>query len=251
MQGLIKHNDGIKYLLSVIDVFSQYLHFVPLKSNTGPSVMAAFHTILKDRRYSKILRRRQVWLHTDRGKEFSRRPFQVMLEREGIQFHVSRNPDVKCAFVERVHRTLTNKLYRYFTYKNTYRFISVLQQFVKAYNTVRTAHGMAPAAVTDKHVLDIWIRMRSRVRVAKVKFFVGQHFRISKEKIKFAKLSEQDYTDEIFGIVTVIRRTPRPAYELQDLKDTLIEGQFYEEELTPVLVSKRSIYKIDKILDKS
>ena len=49
-----------------------------------------------------------------------------------------------------------------------------------------------------------------RVRVGKVKFNVGQHVRMSKEKMKFAKGSEQNYTDEIFRIVKVIRRTPRP-----------------------------------------
>jgi len=43
----------------------------------------------------------------------------------------------------------------------------VLQQFVRAYITVHTANGMAPAAVSGKHVLEIWISMndRSRARV--------------------------------------------------------------------------------------
>ena len=43
---------------------------------------------------------------------------------------------------------------------------------------------MAPAAVTDKHVLELWTRMndrRSRVYVGSVTFNVGQHVRISKE----------------------------------------------------------------------
>ena len=77
------------------------------------------------------------------------------------------------------------------TYKNTYKFVDVLQQFVRAYNnTVHTALGMAPAAVTDKHVLEIWTRMsetRSRVHLGRVKFKVRQHVRISKEKMRFAK----------------------------------------------------------------
>ena len=64
------------------------------------------------------------------------------MKREG------RKLDVKCA-VERAHRTLRNNLYIYFTYKNTYRFADVLQQFVTAYNTVHTALGMDPAAVID------------------------------------------------------------------------------------------------------
>ena len=68
--------------------------------------------------------------------------------------------------------------------------MNVLQQFVKAYNnTVHTALGVAPAAVTNKHVLEIWTRMndRSRVRVGKVKFNVVQFVRISKEKMKFPR----------------------------------------------------------------
>jgi hypothetical protein len=47
----------------------------------------------------------------------------------------------------------------------------------------------------------------------------------------------------------VIHRTPRPVYELEDLNGTFFEGQFYGEELTPVRVTKRTTYKIDRILD--
>ena len=37
MQGLSKYNDGIKYVLSVIDVFSKYILVMSLKSKTGTS----------------------------------------------------------------------------------------------------------------------------------------------------------------------------------------------------------------------
>jgi len=52
---------------------------------------------------------------------------------------------------------------------------------------------------------------KSRVRVGKVKFNLGQHVRISKKKKKFSKWSEQNYTDEILRIVKVICKTPRPV----------------------------------------
>ena len=89
------------------------------QSKIGPSVTAAFQSILKDRRYLKPVHKRPVWLQTDRGKEFSNRSFQDMFKREGFKFHVCRNPDMKFAVVERAHRTLRNKLFRYVTYKNT------------------------------------------------------------------------------------------------------------------------------------
>ena len=68
--------------------------------------------------------------------------------------------------------------------------------------------------------------------------------------MKLAKDAEQNFSTEIFRIVKVIERRPRPLYELEDLNDTSIAGQFYQEELTPVRVIRRTVYKINKILDK-
>ena len=58
---------------------------------------------------------------------------------------------------------------------------------------------------------------------------MGQHVRISKEKMRFAKGSEPNYTDEKFRILKAIPMTPRPVYELEDLNGTLIEGQYYAD----------------------
>ena len=44
-----------------------------------------------------------VWARTDKGKEFLNKNSQEMLCDEGIHFQVRRNPDVKCADVERAH----------------------------------------------------------------------------------------------------------------------------------------------------
>jgi 1,4-dihydroxy-2-naphthoyl-CoA synthase len=72
--------------------------------------------------------------------------------------------------------------------------------------------GMQPARVTGSYILAIWGRMDGKRR-----FCVGQHVLISKEKIKFAKGGEMNYTTEIFQIIKVIRSIPRSLYELQDL----------------------------------
>jgi transposase InsO family protein len=101
IQGLSKYNDGIKYLLTVIDVFSKFLHIVPLKSKTGNAVTLAFRTILKDPKYLEPIRKRPVWVRTDRGKEFLNKSFQDMLKHEGIQFQTCKNPDVKCSVVKK------------------------------------------------------------------------------------------------------------------------------------------------------
>ena len=90
------------------------------------------------------------------------------------------------------------------TYKNAYRYINVLPRFVKGYNgTVQSATGIPPSYVTESDILAIWKRKRTlhnTIRSAAVRYRAGQHVRISKEKINFAKGGEQNHTTEIFRI---------------------------------------------------
>jgi len=103
-----------------------------------------------------------------------------MLKCEGIQFQVCRNPDVKCSVVECAHRTIRDRLYKYFTYKNNYGYIDVLPKFVKSYNdTVHSTTGMAPSLMTDSDVHAIWKRMeasRRGVSIAKAEFPGGNTY---------------------------------------------------------------------------
>ena len=47
MQAFSKDNNGIKYLLTVIDMFSKFSWIVPLKRKTGQKVANAFSRILR------------------------------------------------------------------------------------------------------------------------------------------------------------------------------------------------------------
>ena len=194
-------------------------------------------------------------MRTDKGKEFLNTHFQTLLKREGIEFQVCRNPDVKCAVVERVNRKLRDKLYRYFTYKNTYRYKDVVPEFVKVYNaTVHSTTGIAPGNVRDTDLLTIWNKMKGKAdrarRLGKLKFRVGQHVRISKEKVKFAKGGKQNYITEIFEIHKIVHRTPRPVFELEDLRGREIVRPVLHRRIGSRSRQKQTTYKIDKILDK-
>jgi hypothetical protein len=47
-----------------------------------------------------------------------------------------------------------------------------------------------------------------------------------------------------------VHKIPRPVCEIEDLLGKNIEGQFYVEELSPVIITKNTVYRIDKILRK-
>jgi len=83
-------------------------------------------------------------------------------------------------------------------------------------------------------------------RLGKLKFREGQHVRISKEKVKFAKGGEQNYATEIFKLRKVVHRTPRPVFELEDLRGREIEGQFYTENWFPFATGNRPLRRYTK-----
>jgi hypothetical protein len=131
----------------------------------------------------------------------------------------------------------------------------VLEKFVSGYNdTVRSSTGMAPSQVSDKDVLRVckWLRKR-QARIIKVRsspiYSLVQTVIIRNDKMQFANGFEQNWTLEVFKISKVLRRSPRQVYELEDLRGESIDGQFYAEELTPVKITKRTEYLVDKVLD--
>jgi hypothetical protein len=104
---------------------------------------------------------------------------------------------------------------------------------------------MAPAKFSDSNIFKIWRRMNN------IKIFnVGQHVRISRKKMRFAKAAEQNFSTGLFRVTRVFKSRPRTVYELEDLNNTPVDGQFYQEELVPVRISKRKKFKIDKILGR-
>ena len=72
MQAYSKDNNGIKYLLTVIDIFSKFVWIIPLKRKTGQEVANAFSSILKEGRPSKM------WV--DKGREFYNKDVQKLVE---------------------------------------------------------------------------------------------------------------------------------------------------------------------------
>jgi hypothetical protein len=134
------HNDAMRYLLTTIDTFSKFAWVIPLKNKKADTVRDAFATLLTHRKRNL--------LQTDKGSEFINETFQRLLRENDIKFYTSENDDIKCAIVERFHRTLRSKMYRYFTFKSTQRYTDVLQSLVDSYNgSFHRSIKMAPRDV--------------------------------------------------------------------------------------------------------
>jgi transposase InsO family protein len=239
LSSISRANDGFRYILTCIDVFSKFAQAVPLKTKTAAAVTDAFSSMIKNRK--------AYYLQTDKGTEFLNATFQKLLKDNGIKHYTSENDDIKCAIVERWHRTILAKLYRYFTYRNTTRYIDVLEDLVKSYNeTYHSSIKTAPFLVNVHNESDIRQRLYSKnLNTRKQpKFQIGDTVRISGSRRAFAKGYRDKWTEEVFRIVKIYQTDPL-TYGLTDYLGESIKGKFYAQELQRVV---KDVFRIEKVL---
>ena len=245
VQSLKQHNDGYRYLLVCIDIFSKYAWIVPIKSKSGPALVEAFKVILSSgRKPQKIM--------TDQGTEFYNKTFQTLLNNEGIQLFNTFN-ETKASVVERVIRTFKSKMWRYFTAKKTLRYIDMLADLVYSYNhSQRRSIKMKPALVNAKNEDKVWHTLYNidfnNVQPVKYKFKINGQVRISKIKRKFEKGYLPNFSKEIFTVSKALPRDP-PVYKLKDFDGEELKGTFYDKELQKV-VKHDDKYEVEKVLKK-
>lgn len=241
MQPLARYNDGHRYLLTAIDVFSKKAFAVPLKDKRGVSVAAALAKIFDSTSYPFQL------CQTDMGTEFTCMEVQTLFKNRNIHHYSSLNGDIKAAVVERFNRTLKTKMYRYFTHKNTLRWIDVLDSLLESYNNSHhRSIGMTPNEVTFENADAVRKRLYPLKPKPKWKFNKGDTVRISKARRVFQKGYLPGWTEELFTIYA--RKPTHPVtYELHDAGGESIKGSFYESEIQ--LVTKTDdVYRVERVL---
>ena len=245
MKSLSRANKGIKYLLTVIDIFSKFALAIPVKSKSGPEILKAFQRLL---RIAKP--RKPVKLQTDAGKEFLNKHLQEFFKSKGI-LHFCSHSDKKAAVVERFNRTLKTRIWSYFTAQQTNKYIVKLEDFVNSYNhSFHRSIGMEPSKVCAKDEDKIWLKLYGSKTVntplKRKRPLDGKKVRISKVKDLFHKGYLPNWSEEDFLVKSEIRKG-KPVYKLQDKLGEDIKGEFYSEEVQPI---EQNQYRIEKILQK-
>ena len=127
----VDENNGYKYLLAVIDIFSHYAWVEPLKDKTSQEIVNAFDKILSEGRIPKRLR-------TDGAKDFTSSAFKNYLKDKGIP-HIVTHSEKQANYVEHFIKTVKSKIYRSTVERNSAQYIDILPKLVESYN--RTWHS--------------------------------------------------------------------------------------------------------------
>ena len=243
MQYYARTNQGYKYILMVIDVFSKYGWAIPLKTKKGIEVAEAFSDLWKKQSPPHML-----W--TDKGKEFVNKDMTTLLKKHNVHLYWTENEEKSCV-VERWNRTIKRIMWKYFTRHQTGIYINILPEMIKKYNS--TYHRSIKCTPTDarkpanyQHVFDALYNGKNRRIREKTqpKFKIGDKVRIAKKKETFEKGYTPNWTEEVFTVVKVQPTIPF-TYKVEDTRSEEIQGTFYEEELQK---TKQEKFRIEKVL---
>lgn len=246
MQDHQKSNKNYKYFITIIDIFSKYAWVVPLKNKSAKSILEAFKLVFKQRIPTK--------LQTDQGKEFDNKLLSNYLKNSMVQFFTAKNPDIKCAVVERFNRSLKNRMFKYFTANGTKKYIDILQDLVKSYNgSFHRTIKMRPMEVNRDNENKVF---KNSYGFNDKREFLENKFKNS--KLKYGDIVRKQYklgpfdksyyplwTDSIYKVDKVTKGRYKPYHAIKDEQGNLISRRLYPEEIQKI---KSILHRVEKVL---
>ena len=257
-----RHNKKHRYIFLMIDCFSRKLWLTPIKDKSNLTCAKVMEKFFEKSSH------KYAFVFSDMGGEFCGRHTQKVYDKFGITRYSVKNRRFKCSIAERAVRTVKEKMYKYFTQKNTLKYIDILKHLENTYN--RSSHKGLGYETPDKvhNLTDLEeIKLQEKIQL-KQKFknyggisrrelknldTISQVFKVgtpvrlllNKAEGVFQKSYEPIFTKEIFTIRKIDKKLPL-SYWISDLNGCSIEGVVYHKELKPTALPE--MYEIEKVL---
>ena len=144
MEKTANPNDGVKYLLVCVDVFTRFVRARPITTLRSEGAKEALSNMINDEDDYPG----KIW--TDRGREFMG-AFKVFCDSLGCEIYHT-NSDTKAAYAERAIRSLKALIAKYLEENWLWRYIDKLDYFLDIMNSRENrSTGLAPEKVTKEH----------------------------------------------------------------------------------------------------
>ena len=262
---LSDNNDGFRYGLLLIDIFSRKIKIYLIRDKSNKTVAEKLDVFFENIKHT------YKHFFSDSGGEYLGRHTFKIFEKYKITPYQTQNKLSKCAIAERCIRTIKTRLYKILTAGNTMKYLKYIPIIEETYNltphrgldflTPNYVDGIKDPLILSKlrkKQIDIKLKnYKNRGRTSldvscskTVKLLQqGDYVRLlsaQSEQGVFHKSFKQNFTEEIFQIRGVNHHTHPTTYLLKDLKGDQIIGCVYKEELKKVV--KPEIYYIEKII---
>lgn len=242
MVEVASDNDGMRYIMCIVDVFSRYAWCVPMKNKDAKTSWEAFSSVLR----SSESQPKNLWC--DEGTEFINRSWTAHLKTLGINRYSTFGGEYKVSIAERFIKTLKHRLWYDFVRDNSRKWTDKLSEVVEDYNnTEHSAIGMSPAEARKPENKEKLIALIPKPKYERPKYHLNEWVRIHRAKAKFEKGFHPNFSFEIFKIVE-IRMSHPVRYYLVDYHGEAIKGAVYENEMVPV--ADDTFFPVEKVLKR-
>ena len=227
--GMARANNGNKYILVFIDVFTKMCFVEPLKDKNAITTLIGFE---------KIFRRLPLTpnhIITDVGTEFYNTHVQKLFQENGVVHYSLRGPH-KASVAERMIQTLKGRLEKFFWQNKTKRYVDILQQVVDNYNnTPHRSIGMAPVKVNHSNRESVFKRLYKDNEIrSDPRLLIGDKVRIAKLKTIFEKGYTRRWSLELYKVISAKSRGGVDFYRVADENGNILPRQRYYFELNLV-----------------
>jgi hypothetical protein len=195
-------------------------------------------------------------LFTDQGKEFEAEEMKRFFrEKWMIDKRCSSDKSVKAGMAERMIRTIRHRLHRYFSEKNTERWVDVIDDIMGAINrSVCRVTSMRPIDVNEDNANRLWERLYGvdHRQIRRTNHFKKDDaVRLALNKPVFKKGTMPTVTDEIFRVDEKVASGIEPVhYYIRDHKGERIKGRVYGPEMTKTREDADTTYRIERVIKR-
>ena len=241
MQKYSRMNKGYKYIFTNIDIFSKFAWAFPIKSKTIKDIKPCFQKIFKQRKP------KYIW--SDQESAFFSKEMLKFFEDHNIKIYYT-NSNLKSVIIERFNRSLRELMMKKFVKSNNTVWYNILPELIKTYNNrFHRTIEMKPINVNETNEKYIKNTVYNYdITNKKPKYKINDLVRISlKRRQLFDKPSGNiKWSEELFRIYK-INKSNVITYQLKDMNDEVIKGQFCEKELQ-LTKNTTGKYVIEKVL---
>ena len=234
-------NKGYKYIFTSIDIFSKIGYAYAIKSKKIQDIKPCFQKI--------FIKNKPKYIWSDQESSCFRKEMLKFFEDHNVKIYYTYS-NLKAIFIERFNSGLRELMMKTFVKNNNTIWYNILPKLIKLYNyRYNRCIKMKPIDVNksnEKYIKNNFYTYDVTNKIPKFK--VNDLVRISlKRREIFDKPSGNvKWSEELFKIHS-IHKSNVITYQLKDMNDEIIRGQFYEKELQKTK-NTTGEYIIEKIL---
>ena len=179
MSAFESENDGCRWVLTTVDVFSRYAICVPIQRKFANFTRPAVETFLDE--YVAKFGREPERVQSDDGGEFVNQNVLSLFRERRITHYSTRLTGKKLGVVESFNKSLKTVMWKYFHKAGDHWWVDVLQDLVANINSrTNRSIGMSPDEVTHENSYEVFTRLYGKaLPFKKPKYAVGDRVRLS------------------------------------------------------------------------